>query len=66
MAGDDLRTKLADAGARRSAALAAKREASAELAELIPRAVRAGLRPSEIQRLTGVSKQGVRDFMRAK
>ncbi|MEA2201895.1 MAG: hypothetical protein QOI89_2491 [Solirubrobacteraceae bacterium] len=42
--------------------MAAKREESAELADLIPRAVRAGLRPSEIQRLTGVSKQGVYDF----
>lgn len=63
MSADELRAKLADVGARRAAAVAAKREASAELAELIPKAVKAGVRPSEIVRLTGVSKQGVYDFM---
>jgi hypothetical protein len=59
---DDLRAKLADVGSRRQAAVAAKAKASEELASLIPRAVKAGIAPIEIQRLTGVSKQGVRDF----
>jgi len=42
--------------------MAAKAEASEELVSLIPRAIRAGIGPAEIERLTGVSKQGVRDF----
>ena len=62
MAADELRTQLADAGARRAAAVAAKTQASHELAKLVPRAVKAGLRPAEIVRLTGLSRQGVRDF----
>jgi len=62
MKADDLRAKLADVGARRKAALDAKREASHELAALVPLAVKAGLSPSEIARLTGLSRQGVRDF----
>jgi len=62
MTGDELRAKLADVGARRRTALAAKKRASDELAELIPLAVAAGVRPSEICRLTGVSKQGLYNF----
>jgi hypothetical protein len=62
MGTDHLRAKLADAGVRRQAAVAAKKQASDELAALIPRAVKAGITPAEIRRLTGVSKQGVYDF----
>jgi len=59
---EELRARLADVGMRRKAALAAKQEASLELAALVPSAVKAGLSPSEIARLTGLSRQGVRDF----
>jgi hypothetical protein len=59
---DELRKRLEDAGKRRTAAAAAKREASEELAELVPRAARAGLAPVEIRRLTGLSRQAVYDF----
>jgi len=58
----ELRAELADAGARRKAAMAAKSEASAELAELIPRAARAGISPTEIVRLTGVSRKWAYDL----
>jgi hypothetical protein len=59
MQADELRAKLADAGARHTTAMAAKEEASAELTELVPRARRAGFPPSEIVRLTGLSRQRV-------
>jgi hypothetical protein len=59
MQADELRAKLADAGARHTAAMAAKGTASAELARLVPRASRAGLPPSEIVRLTGLSRQRI-------
>lgn len=59
MAAEDLRAKLADAGARRTAAMTAKAQASSELAKLIPRAARAGVPPTEIAQLTGMSRQGV-------
>jgi hypothetical protein len=62
MTAGELRTKLGKVGARRAKALAAKQQASAELAELIPLAVDAGVRPSEIEQLTGLSKRGVAIF----
>jgi hypothetical protein len=59
---DDLRDQLAAVGKRRQEAVEAKRTASHELATLVPRAVKAGIGPSEVARLTGLSRQGVRDF----
>jgi hypothetical protein len=59
MTADELRAELAKVGSRRTAAMAAKKRASTELAALIPEALDAGLRPSEITRLTGLSKQGL-------
>src|SRR4051794_10850740 len=40
MQADKLRAKLTDAGARYTAAMDAKHQAAAELAELVPRAIR--------------------------
>lgn len=45
--------------------MAAKRDASEELATLIPEAHRAGIGVAEIVKLTGVSKRGVYDFLEA-
>jgi hypothetical protein len=59
---DELRKKLAVVGRQRRAAVEAKRKASHELAALIPLAVKAGIGPSEVARVTGLSRQGVRDF----
>jgi hypothetical protein len=62
MTPDELRAKLTEVGARRRAAVAAKQQASHELAALIPLAAKAKVGPSEIARLTGLSRQGVREF----
>ncbi|HST33038.1 MAG TPA: hypothetical protein VLJ80_05900 [Solirubrobacteraceae bacterium] len=59
---ENLRTQLVAVGKRRREAVEAKRATSHELAALIPRAVKAGIGPSELARLTGLSRQGVRDF----
>ncbi len=62
---EQLTKRLADVGRRRSEAMAAKRDASEELATLIPEAHRAGIGVAEIVKLTGVSKRGVYDFLEA-
>jgi DNA invertase Pin-like site-specific DNA recombinase len=59
-----LRAKLTAAGTRRSAAVEAKAIASAELAELVPQAIAAGLPRSEVARLTGLSRQAVYNITR--
>jgi hypothetical protein len=63
---DQLAERLAEIGQRRANAMAAKREASEELAKLIPQAHRAGIGVAEIVKLTGVSKRGVYDFLEGK
>jgi hypothetical protein len=59
MSRDKLAERLAEVGQRRTGAMAVKREASDELARLIPQAHRAGITIAEIVRLTGLSRQGV-------
>lgn len=61
---DILRARLADVGARRTAAAQAKATASRELAGLVPSAIEAGLSPTEVAELTGLSRQAVYDFAR--
>lgn len=63
---DQLTKRLADVGRKRAEAMEAKREASEELATLIPQAHRAGVGVTEIVKLTGVSKRGVYDFLEGK
>jgi hypothetical protein len=62
MKAETLRAQLAKVGKRRAAAMTAKQCASDELRELIPLAIEAGVGPTEIARLTGVSRQGVENF----
>ena len=64
MSRDKLAERLAEVGQRRTAAVAAKREASNELAQLVPQAHRAGISIAEIVRLTGLSRQGVYFLLR--
>jgi hypothetical protein len=61
---DEIAAQLRDVGGRRTKALAERKRTSDELAELIPRAHAAGFRQQEIVDLTGVSRQGVRDFLK--
>jgi hypothetical protein len=56
---EELRSKLSEVGARRTAAGGAKQKASAELAALIPQAIDAGLGPVEIAQLSGLSRQAI-------
>ena len=65
MSREQLATRLADAGARRRDAMDAKHNASAEIAELIPRAYRAGIGVTEMTRLTGMSARAVYDVLHA-
>lgn len=60
---DEIVRRLADAGQRRTAAMESKREASAEIAELVPLARRAGMGVTEIVRLTGMSPRAVYDIL---
>lgn len=65
MSRDQLVTRLAEAGARRREAMDAKRNASREIGELIPRAYHAGIGVTEITRLTGMSPRAVYDVLHA-
>jgi hypothetical protein len=56
---DQITDRLAEVGRRRTKAMAAKREASDELATLVPLAHGEGVTIAEIVRLTGLSRQGV-------
>jgi hypothetical protein len=60
---DEIAARVARAGRRRTRAMEAKREASHELAELIPLARRAGIGVTEIVRLSGMSPRGVYDML---
>jgi hypothetical protein len=60
---DEIAARIARAGRRRTRAMEAKRDASAELAELIPLARRAGIGVTEIVRLSGMSPRGVYDML---
>ncbi len=60
---DEIAARIARAGRRRTKAMEAKRDASAELAELIPLARRAGIGVTEIVRLSGMSPRGVYDML---
>lgn len=60
---DEIAARIARAGRRRTRAMETKREASKELAELIPLARRAGIGVTEIVRLSGMSPRGVYDML---
>lgn len=60
---EEIAAGIARAGRRRTRAMEAKRDASAELAELIPLARRAGIGVTEIVRLSGMSPRGVYDIL---
>jgi len=60
---DEIAARIARAGRRRTRAMEAKREASQELADLIPLARRAGIGVTEIVRLSGMSPRGVYDML---
>ena len=60
---DEIAARIARAGRRRTRAMEAKREASQELAELIPLARRVGIGVTEIVRLSGMSPRGVYDML---
>jgi hypothetical protein len=60
---DEIASRIARAGRRRTRAMEAKRDASQELAELIPLARRAGIGVTEIVRLSGMSPRGVYDMI---
>jgi len=60
---DEIAARIARAGRRRTRAMEAKRDASAELAELIPLARKAGIGVTEIVRLSGMSPRGVYDML---
>lgn len=61
---DALTAQLAEAGEQRTAAIEARRAASKRIAELIPRAYRAGIGVTEMTRLTGMSHRAVYDVLR--
>jgi hypothetical protein len=63
---DKLAERLSTVGKRRTDAMAAKREASDELARLVPQAHHAGIPVAEIVRRTGLSRRGVYDFLEGK
>jgi hypothetical protein len=60
---DEIAARIPRAGRRRTRAMEAKRDASAELAELIPLARKAGIGVTEIVRLSGMSPRGVYDMV---
>jgi hypothetical protein len=61
---DELSAQLAEAGKQRADAIDARRAASRRIAELIPRAYRAGVGVTEMTRLTGMSHRAVYDVLR--
>jgi len=63
---DQILADLRRAADDRVSAIVARRAAAADLARLIPRARDAGIRVSEIVEITGLSRQGVRDFLHGK
>jgi predicted transcriptional regulator len=65
MSRDEIAEKLREIGARRTAAIEARNVASTEIAPVIRAAKAAGMTYAEIVELSGVSKQGVYDFLRA-
>lgn len=64
MSRDELTAELADAGRQRAKAIESRRAASQRIAELIPRAYRAGIGVTEMTRLTGMSHRAVYDVLR--
>ena len=60
---DEIAARVARAGKRRTKAMQAKREASQELAELIPLARQAGIGVTELVKLSGMSHRGVYDML---
>jgi DNA invertase Pin-like site-specific DNA recombinase len=63
---DRLAERLSAVGTRRTEAMEAKRQASEELAQLVPQAHAAGIPVAEIVRRTGLSRRGVYDFLEGK
>jgi hypothetical protein len=60
---DEIAARIARAGKRRTRAMETKRDASQELAELIPLARQAGIGVTEIVKLSGMSYRGVYDVL---
>ncbi|HYV16263.1 MAG TPA: hypothetical protein VE972_09585 [Conexibacter sp.] len=60
---DEIIARLVKVGEQRSAALEAREAAADEFARLIPLAQRAGIGPTEITRLTGLSRRAVYDVL---
>lgn len=56
---EELRARLAEVGKRRAEAFEARNAASAELAPLVREAASRGMRPTELARVTGLSRQAV-------
>jgi hypothetical protein len=63
---DKLRAELERVGELRRQALRLRRETSAQLKMLIPRARAAGVPVAEISRLTGLTRAGVYEFLDTK
>jgi hypothetical protein len=63
---DEIAARINRAGKRRTRAMETKREASHELAELIPLARQAGIGVTEIVKLSGMSYRGVYDVIERK
>lgn len=59
---DQLREAIRDAGQRRTRADQAKREATAQLADLFAKGTSLGLTVTEMERLAQVSRQGFYDI----
>jgi hypothetical protein len=60
---DEIADRIARAGKRRTRAMETKRDASADLAQLIPLARQAGIGVTEIVKLSGMSYRGVYDVL---
>ncbi len=60
---DEIAARITRAGTRRTRAMDTKRDASQELADLIPLARQAGIGVTEIVKLSGMSYRGVYDVI---
>jgi hypothetical protein len=60
---DEIAARITRAGKRRTRAMETKRDASQQLAELIPLAREAGIGVTEIVKLSGMSYRGVYDMI---
>ncbi len=60
---DEIAARITRAGKRRTRAMDTKRDASQELADLIPLARQAGIGVTEIVKLSGMSYRGVYDVI---